>query len=111
MNKMTIEMAPVSKCYASQCAYNQNNSCHAKAITVGDGLQPECDTFLSSQTHTQEKTRIAGVGACKIISCKFNSDFDCSADKIKIGMLRSIGSMPDVRIESAGRGIALWILF
>lgn len=77
-------MPSVSHCSASQCAYNQNNGCRAKAITVGDGKEPGCDTYFTSPRHTQEKSRIAGVGACKVASCKFNVDFECTAAEISV---------------------------
>jgi hypothetical protein len=63
--------------------------CHAKAITIGDSKVPECDTFFKSQTHNKDTTRIAGVGACKVSSCKHNIDFECAADKIAVGILKS----------------------
>ncbi|MEK6705407.1 MAG: DUF1540 domain-containing protein [Bdellovibrionota bacterium] len=83
--KITLDMPVISKCVISQCAYNVSNSCHAKAITVGDDKNPCCDTFFSSNLHNREVRRIAGVGACKVTSCKFNSDLECSAEKIDIG--------------------------
>jgi hypothetical protein len=84
MKKLTIEMPIVSQCGASRCAYNQDKNCRAKAITVGDELRPGCDTYFASQGHIQEKTRTAGVGACKISSCRFNNDFECTAENISV---------------------------
>ncbi|MBI2521862.1 MAG: DUF1540 domain-containing protein [Bdellovibrio sp.] len=85
MEKLTLEMSLVSQCSVDTCAYNIKNSCHAKAITVGDANNPNCDTFLGSAGHCKEQKRIAGVGACKVSSCKFNEDLECKADKISIG--------------------------
>lgn len=88
MKKLTIEMPLVSSCGASQCGYNVNQSCHAKAITVGDYLNPGCDTFLDANRHSTEIKRIAGVGACKIANCRFNDDFECTAEKIVVGQAK-----------------------
>ena len=88
MNEIMNEMAPVSSCDAEHCGYNVNHQCHAKAITVGDYLNPGCDTFLDANRHSKEITRIAGVGACKIAGCRFNDDFECTAEKIKVGFLQ-----------------------
>lgn len=87
MKTISIEMPLVKKCDVSHCGYNQNKSCHAKAITVGDYANPGCDTFLDSQNHTLEKKRIAGVGACKVSGCVHNVDFECSADNISMGSI------------------------
>lgn len=85
MNMMTISMPFVSECKVSECAYNVNNSCHAKAITIGDGVHPGCDTFFGTARHTRDAARTAGIGACKVIGCKFNDDYECMADHISVG--------------------------
>lgn len=85
MEKVTIEMPKVSQCSVSECGFNVDSNCHAKAITVGDFQNPGCDTFMSSDKHTQETVRIAGVGACKVSSCKYNEDFECAAENIVVG--------------------------
>jgi hypothetical protein len=87
--KMTIDMPAVSSCEVIECAYNVESACHARAITVGDGVHPGCDTFFSNATHTREARHIAGVGACKVASCMHNSDFECMADSIAIGREKS----------------------
>jgi hypothetical protein len=86
MNQIVVEMPPVRSCSARQCAYNVNQSCHAKAITVGDVTNPECDTFLQSGSHNKEANRVAGVGACKVTGCRFNADFECTAESIQVGV-------------------------
>ena len=86
--KMTIEMPQVNGCTVSECAYNLNDKCHARAITIGDGVHPGCDTaFLRSPAHTHDKKRIAGVGACKVVGCSFNNDLECTADSISVGLV------------------------
>ncbi len=83
---VTIAMPPVSSCAVTNCAYNKTSSCRARAITVGDGNNPGCDTFLGNAAgQTRESNRIAGVGACKVASCKFNDDLECGAESIDVG--------------------------
>lgn len=81
MNTKTIEMPDVSQCQVAACAYNRDNGCRARAITVGDGSNPACDTFFSSENSVSAK-QVAGVGACKVAGCKFNEDLECQADAI-----------------------------
>jgi hypothetical protein len=83
--RLTIDMPIVSQCVVSECAYNLEKKCHARAITVGDGVHPGCDTYLYNHAHTREKARIAGVGACKVSECRYNDDFECSAKEISVG--------------------------
>jgi len=81
---IATDMPEVSKCAATQCAYNADDGCHARAITIGDGADPDCDTFFTNSKHTRS-SRTAGVGACKMEDCKFNDDFECSAESIQVG--------------------------
>ena len=83
--KLTIDMPIVSECSVIECAYNVGQACHARAITVGDGLHPGCDTFLSNHAHTRSVSTLAGVGACKVSACRYNDDFECSASDIRVG--------------------------
>jgi hypothetical protein len=82
---VTIEMPQVEDCDVSQCAYNMNNKCHARAITVGDGVKAMCDTFFETTPHTKSSV-LAGVGACKISGCSYNTDYECEAKTIRIGL-------------------------
>jgi hypothetical protein len=84
--KVTNEMSAVRTCSATRCAYNVNQNCHAKAVTIGDLNNPGCDTFFDASGHTKDTRRIAGVGACKVAGCKFNDDFECTADTITVGL-------------------------
>lgn len=83
--QVTIEVPIVAGCEVDECAYNIDSGCHARAITVGDGVHPGCDTYFVSDTHTREKRRSAGVGACKVSACRFNEEFECAADGIHVG--------------------------
>lgn len=81
---IATDMPEVSRCAASECAYNTDSACHARAITIGDGDDPDCDTFFSNSKHTKRE-RVAGVGACKVTGCSHNLDFECSAEQIELG--------------------------
>lgn len=89
MKKITLEMPMVTKCQVGQCAYNVGNNCHARAITIGDATHPGCDTFMSNGRHTRQDKMIAGIGACKTATCKFNDDFECMADSVQVSMVHS----------------------
>lgn len=83
--KITLDMPLVAQCEVSDCAYNVDDGCHARAITVGDGMHPGCDTYFDSNDHTRSNGTRAGVGACKVSGCKFNDDYECSASNIDVG--------------------------
>lgn len=85
MIKIAIEMPIVGECCVAECAYNTDNGCHARAITVGDGVHPGCDTFLRATPHSRASERHAGVGACKVSACRYNDDYECVAEKIAVG--------------------------
>lgn len=85
MIQIAIEMPLVSACSVTECAYNTEQHCHARAITVGDSVHPGCDTFLDSAAHAKMTQRNAGVGACKATACQFNDDYECTADQISVG--------------------------
>lgn len=89
MKKICLEMPIVTKCMASECVYNLNSNCHARAITIGDSLQPGCDTYMAGSRHAKSVNQIAGIGACKTVGCKFNNDLECMADSIQVGMVKN----------------------
>ncbi|HLP97370.1 MAG TPA: DUF1540 domain-containing protein [Sideroxyarcus sp.] len=89
MKKITIEMPTVAQCAVSDCAYNQNSNCHARAITIGDATHPGCDTFMKGAQHAKSIKQIAGIGACKTGTCKFNEDLECVADSIQVSMVHN----------------------
>ncbi len=70
---VTAEMPQVAICSVAKCVYNQDESCHAKAITIGDPAEPACDTFESSAIHAKNTRLLAGVGACKASACGFHA--------------------------------------
>ncbi len=82
--QITVEMPLIKKCDVTECVYNARSSCHAKAITIGDNIKPNCDTFMEGTGHIMNSGIKAGVGACKVSGCTYNSDFECSAESINI---------------------------
>ena len=88
MQEFKIQMPGVSACTVSECAYNNDDSCCARAITVGDGASAHCDTFFQSAAHCTG-SRNAGVGACKVSNCRHNEDLECQADGIQVGHIES----------------------
>jgi len=89
MKTITISMPLVSACYVTKCAYHVSANCHARAITIGDGTNPACDTYLCLQDpgedHVKPDPIVAGVGACKVQSCRHNQRYECMADEISVG--------------------------
>ncbi len=83
--KFTVDIPDIAECGVTECVYNTDRACHAHAITVGDGIRPGCDTYMSSTVHTKARERRAGVGACKVTGCVHNDDFECSAQHIHVG--------------------------
>lgn len=96
--EITVEMPMIKNCDVSECVYNVKSACHAKAITVGDGVHPGCDTFMKASGHVKNSGIKAGVGACKVTGCNYNSDFECSAEGITVsqqaGMVHCMTYMP-----------------
>src|SRR5574340_1160786 len=89
MKKITLEMPIVTKCMVSECVYNANSGCHARAITIGDSIHPVCDTFMSGSRHARSVNQVAGIGACKTTGCKVNNDLECMTESIQVGMVRN----------------------
>lgn len=77
--KNGIEMPEVMQCQATQCAYNMDTKCHARAITVGNMDQQLCDTMFVTDRHTQRE-ETAGVGACRSANCMYNEDLECQME-------------------------------
>jgi len=70
MVKICIECQLFRNVLLLECAYNHDKVCQARAITVGDGINPGCDTFLEGSQHAMPNMDSAGIGACKITGCK-----------------------------------------
>lgn len=89
MKKITLEMPMVTTCMADECVYNLNSNCHARAITIGDSIHPNCDTFMAGSRRVKSINQIAGIGACKTTGCKFNDDLECMAENIQVGIIKN----------------------
>ena len=78
--KSCTDMPRIKGCEVTECAYNIDRNCQAIAITVGNSQSARCDTFYR---HSKGgiKGLNGGVGACKVDSCKFNTDLECFADQ------------------------------
>ncbi len=89
MKTITLEMPIVTNCMVSECVYNAESSCHARAITIGNSVNPACDTYMSGLRHTKATNLTAGIGACKTVGCRFNSDLECMAESIQVGKVKN----------------------
>lgn len=85
--KLELDMPAVAECSVSECAYNDAMACHAKAITVGDGAFPGCDTFFTTPRNVHLPDDLTpGVGACKVEACRHNVDLECGAHSVAVGI-------------------------
>lgn len=83
--KLNVIMPEVASCAMTACGYNQDRNCHARAITVGDGTHPMCDTY-APVSGSGAGTSKAGVGACKVTVCTYNRDLECEAEGIRVDL-------------------------
>jgi hypothetical protein len=73
----------IQSCSATTCAYNENSSCHAGAITVA-GDNAACGTFV--EISFRAGVEAGGVvGACHRSECKFNDKLECTASSVQVG--------------------------
>lgn len=82
-------MPAINQCAADGCAYNQEHSCHALAITVGDATEAHCDTFFGASFKGGDISAIGKVGACKMADCRHNVNLECQAPGIDVGFHRN----------------------
>ncbi len=82
---MEKKMPEVIGCEATECLYNSDGKCHTFGITIGDE-EPMCDTYKSSKGKGGIEDIMAGVGACHTSSCKYNENYECSANSIIVKM-------------------------
>jgi hypothetical protein len=83
----TTEMPPVSECTVSACSYNDHSGCHAFAITVGgNNGAADCATFVPLTAKGGLPRVVPQVGACSRADCVHNSELECTAADIKVGM-------------------------
>jgi hypothetical protein len=65
-------------------ASHNDSNCHARAITLGNGLYPGRDTYQDDSPGHPRLQATAGTGACKLSGWLHNSDFACTADGIDL---------------------------
>lgn len=73
----------IRECAVSDCAYNEDERCRAKAINVG-GPSPCCDTYTKSRQMGGAKDNKAIVGACRVQDCRHNKSLQCNATAIHV---------------------------
>jgi hypothetical protein len=85
---MTLdELSKVSECSVAGCAYNEADACHAGAVTIA-GPQGEagCATFIPLTIKGGFGDAVAAVGACQHFECTYNSELECGAPAIRVGL-------------------------
>jgi hypothetical protein len=80
-----MEMPAVDECAVDACAYNRDRTCHALAITVGNGNNAHCGTFFMTSVKGGDPSAIGRVGACKLSDCEYNVELECQAPGIAVG--------------------------
>jgi hypothetical protein len=85
-----MDMPAVARCTAESCAYNQDQTCHALAITIGDPQHAQCDTFYSAPMTGGDPSAVGHVGACKMSECQYNVNLECQAPEIQVGTPENI---------------------
>ena len=73
----------VQTCKVDGCSFNSHSRCHALAVTIGDGNNPRCDTFVQQGSDGGMETSTR-VGACKVAGCVNNKKLVCKANFIDI---------------------------
>lgn len=83
---MKEQMPRIMQCEEKECAFNRASKCHAFAINVGGptDVRPKCDTFFKTRTPCGREDVLAGVGACKVLTCKFNELLMCLAPRVHV---------------------------
>lgn len=78
-----MEMPEIRSCSVRECFYNEDNMCHANAVTIGSPC-PQCDTFIQSNEHA-EPASVGRVGACHEADCVYNEMLSCTALGVTVG--------------------------
>ncbi|MDR0594605.1 MAG: DUF1540 domain-containing protein [Bifidobacteriaceae bacterium] len=81
------DMSKVSECSVTGCAYNQSDACHAGAVTIAGGSgHAGCATFIPLTVKGGFEAAAAAVGACQHLECAHNTDLECAAPAIQVGL-------------------------
>jgi hypothetical protein len=84
---MMTQLSKVTECSVTGCAYNQVDACHAAAVTIsGPTGRAGCATFIPLAVKGGFASATAAVGACQHLDCAHNSDLECAAPAIKVGL-------------------------
>jgi len=87
---MLLEMPHVSACSVTNCSYN-DDGCHAFAITISDkGSGAACATFIPLTAKGGLPRVVAQVGACQRSDCRHNSELECRAAEVHVGVGRDL---------------------
>ena len=79
-----MKISRVGGCNVKLCAYNSRGKCHAKAINVGGLNGPVCDTFVKSLIKCSCGNTGGEVGACMIVSCRYNECLECVSGRVQV---------------------------
>ncbi|HEY8455908.1 MAG TPA: DUF1540 domain-containing protein [Actinopolymorphaceae bacterium] len=80
-----MEMPVITRCTAETCAYNQEQHCHALAITIGEPREARCETFVEGAFTGGDPEAVGHVGACRMSDCQHNTNLECQAPNIVVG--------------------------
>lgn len=72
-------MPLIVSCSGSHCSYNRDMTCNAMAVTIGEKGDAVCDTYYHGSRKIAYPETISFVGACKMESCRFNRNLECTA--------------------------------
>jgi hypothetical protein len=102
-----MAQARVVRCDAVDCAYNQEASCHALAITVGDRPHPHCGTYLKAKVRGGDDEAAGCVCMCKMDRCRFNQGLRCHAPDIRVGLLAGGAVCTTSAAKEVAQGVPL----
>ncbi|MDR8019085.1 DUF1540 domain-containing protein [Nesterenkonia aerolata] len=75
----------VRSCAATACAFNNESSCSALAITMaGSEGAAGCGTFVQLDARRPVSAETSTVGACHRLECAYNTDLACTAQGIEV---------------------------
>jgi hypothetical protein len=81
------QMSKVAECSVDGCAYNEAAACHAGAVTIaGPSGEAGCVTFIPLTVKGGFGKATAAVGACQHIECAHNTQLECAAPAIQVGL-------------------------
>ena len=89
-------------CNVVSCSYNENRLCKRENITVGGmgakkASETVCESFYPKGTNTMTNMDSHGPSietnvACNAITCVYNQNKKCTAEKIQIAGMKAVAS-------------------